>query len=394
VDEAQPGSRVAANLVGLERRSIRRGDALVTDSWISSRRFAARVRPARDLDHRLSERGAYELFVGSAQTLCRLKLLEEAREIAPGATALAEVFCDRGLPIVPGDRFVIRDVGRWETVAGGSVVDQSPPHLRRGDLEVLARLYAREGMRGAVLAEHVLVERRALPRHELAELTGASDEELQDAIARTGEWVTSDYVISKEHARTLPSKTADALKEFHESNPLAAGMPVEDLSRVLEVDRAVVGELIGPWQKGGVIVRDGNVVRLPDRGTQLTPEQRSEADRALAALRRGGPSPPGLRELGVPRSLAKALERSGEIVLVTPDIAYPADVWSGIRDHVVELISTKGPATVAQVRESVSTSRKYAVPLLEHLDATGITRRNGDVRELGPRGKELSARLE
>jgi selenocysteine-specific elongation factor len=87
--------------------------------------------------------------------------------------------------------------------------------------------------------------------------------------------------------------------------------------------------------------------------------------------------------------LAKALERSGRLVVINADLAYPADVWNDIQHRVVELISTRGPATVSQVREVVGTSRKYAVPVLERLDATGVTRRRGDVRELGPRGREL-----
>jgi selenocysteine-specific elongation factor len=96
-------------------------------------------------------------------------------------------------------------------------------------------------------------------------------------------------------------------------------------------------------------------------------------------------SPPSLSELGVPVSLAKALERAGELVLVTTDIAYPADTWRDITNRIVDVLSSNGSATVSQLREAIGTSRKFAVPLLEHMDASGITRRKGDVRELGPK---------
>jgi selenocysteine-specific elongation factor len=387
VDEAVPGSRVAANLAGLDRRSVRRGDALVTGEWISSGRFAARLRAARGLSYRLEERGAYELFVGSAQTLCRLKFLEGGSELPAGGSILVEVFADRALPIVPGDRFVIRDVGRWETVAGGIVIDQAPSRLRRRDETAIDRIKAREDLGGGELVARLVTERGVIAYRDLAALTGAGPDELTNGIDDAGERVASGYVISSERARMLQPAALHALESFHAEHPLAPGMPVDDLCSVLGIDRATFGEISGSW----AVVREGNAVRLAGRGAGLTSEQREAADRALGTLRTAHASPPSLRELGLPPDVARAMERTGELVFLTPDIAYPADVWSDLQRRVVDLIASHGPVTVSQVREAVGTSRKYAVPLLERLDASGVTRRSGDVRELGPRGRELSA---
>jgi selenocysteine-specific elongation factor len=169
-------------------------------------------------------------------------------------------------------------------------------------------------------------------------------------------------------------------------------MPHDELRRVLGIEAALLGDLIGRWQRDGAVVREGGVVRLPSHGAAvLSPDERWVADRALNDLRAGGGTPPELRQVGVSVELGKALERLGELVFTSRDIAYPADVWRDIERRVVDLIARGGPATVAQVRDAVGTTRKYAVPLLERLDATGVTRRKGDVRELGPRGTELAA---
>src|SRR5206468_2756721 len=119
-----PGSRVAANLVGLERTEVARGDAVVRPgTWRTSDTFAARVRASRSLTHPIAERGAYELYVGSAEVLCRLKFLEElpagATGLEAGGSMLVQLFSMRPLALDPGDRFIVRDVGRWVTVAGG-----------------------------------------------------------------------------------------------------------------------------------------------------------------------------------------------------------------------------------------------------------------------------------
>jgi selenocysteine-specific elongation factor len=133
-------------------------------------------------------------------------------------------------------------------------------------------------------------------------------------------------------------------------------------------------------------------VRLPSHGAAIADEQRGAADEFLDRLRAGGTSPTPLTELGAPVALVKALERAGELVVVAPAIAYASDVYDAIVALVVRTIGEGGAATVSQLREALGTTRKYAVPLLEKLDATGITRRNGDVRELGPRGRELATR--
>jgi selenocysteine-specific elongation factor len=166
-------------------------------------------------------------------------------------------------------------------------------------------------------------------------------------------------------------------------------MAVGALAEALGIQRDVANGLVSHWQDSGVVVRHGSVLSLPERGSRLTPEQRRAADRALEELRRGGASPPGLKEVGLPLPVAKALERAGELVLVTPEIAYPRDVWDELQGRIAGLIAANGPATVSRIREAIGTSRRYAVPLLEKLDAGGITRRRGDLRELGPRGREL-----
>jgi selenocysteine-specific elongation factor len=148
-------------------------------------------------------------------------------------------------------------------------------------------------------------------------------------------------------------------------------MPIASLRTELGIPADLLDDLIASWS----IVRDKTTVRLPEHGVALSAEQRKLADEALATLKAGGVSPP---ELQLDRALVQALERSGEIVLATPSIAVHADVW---RD-IVERVRGLGTFTVAEFRDAVGTSRKYAVPFLEKLDATGVTRRKGDVREV------------
>ncbi len=400
VDEAFPGSRVAANLVGLERTEVRRGDAITyAGQWILNDTFAARLRTAWDLQHHLTERGAYELHVGSAETTCAVKFLEEPPEVVvpvtvdgglaagvrPDSSLLVQIFARRAIPLEFGDRFIVRDVGRRATVAGGVVLDPVPGTIRRNDAEALHRLRAREGLTRGELAARIVTERGAVRSDTLGVLAGIDIEDIGSAGLAVG-----PYLLDPEHADALRVRALELLAGHHDAHPLAPGMPTDDLRRALALEPDLFGPLVATWQERRELVREEAVVRLPQRAPSLPQEQRAAADRALDALRAAGASAPSLRELGISIELAKALERMGEVVLVSSDLAYPADMWADMQRRIIDLISTGGPVTVSRVREAIGTSRKYAVPLLEHMDATGITRRSGDVRDLGPRGRELA----
>jgi selenocysteine-specific elongation factor len=107
----------------------------------------------------------------------------------------------------------------------------------------------------------------------------------------------------------------------------------------------------------------------------------------MAVLLGAKAAPPVLAELArrFDAALIRGLVRTGQLVQVSQDLVFPAETMAGIRDLVKQRIAADGPFTVAEFRDLVGASRKYAVPLLEYLDQTGFTRRQGDVRVLGPK---------
>lgn len=374
VGTAVPGSRVAANLAGVDAGEIRRGHVLVTDRWLPTRAVAALLRRPRGSIDAIAERGAYELHVATAQTTVRLKLLD-----AGAQDAVALVYADTELAVVPGDRFVIRDLGRWQTVAGGIVVDIDPPHITRADTAAIARVRERAGRTGAELAAVLLADRGVVRRDELGPLVGAHDAAPPDAVD------TPSFLLDAGHASALRDRALTIAAERAAADPLAPGLAPAELFSALGVGDELGTELVQRWVGEGALDRSGPHLRLPGTGDALPPAQRRTADEALARLREGGASPPSPDEAGLSRELARALERTGELVFVAPGIAYPADVWRDIADRVVELIRAEGPATVSRIREALGTTRRYAVPLLERLDSESVTRRSGDARELGRR---------
>jgi selenocysteine-specific elongation factor len=124
---ACPVSRVAANLVGAEREELARGDVVgVPGAWRPTTVFEARLRPVRGLAHAITSRGAYKVYAGAAEADARLRLYG-ASKLEAGGEAFARIGSSRPLVLDVGDRFVLREAGRRETVGGGVVLDVAPP---------------------------------------------------------------------------------------------------------------------------------------------------------------------------------------------------------------------------------------------------------------------------
>jgi selenocysteine-specific elongation factor len=161
-------------------------------------------------------------------------------------------------------------------------------------------------------------------------------------------------------------------------------MPREAVRSALGLGPRSFDEVVEELAKRGDIVADATALRTPEFVPALGGKQTEEL---MAVLREARAAPPLVSELGrrFDAALIRGLVRTGQLVQVSPELVFPAETIAGIRGVVTRRIATSGPFTVAEFRDLVGASRKYAVPLLEYFDQTGFTRRQGDLRVLGPR---------
>ncbi|MBW3591187.1 MAG: SelB C-terminal domain-containing protein, partial [Actinobacteria bacterium] len=169
-----------------------------------------------------------------------------------------------------------------------------------------------------------------------------------------------------------------------QSHPLDTGLPLTTLRAALDTDKAFLSEMVGELTRRNLVVADANAVRTPEFVPRVhTPEKQGMMDVLTAA----GASPPTIRELGQTHGadLVRAVVRAGELVQVSDDHAYPAEWVEHVKQLIAEHIAEHGAFTVAEFRDMVGTTRKYAVPFLEFLDRSGFTVRDGNLRKLGPK---------
>lgn len=338
VEQIGPGNRVALNLAGIEHHDIARGDAVVHPGrWWWTERVDALLRVLATLDHEVGRRGAYLAYVGSGEVPVRLRVLG-ADAIAPGHDGFVRLHLARRLPLLPGDRFVLRESGRDETVGGGEVLDVAPVRpasKARPDRSV----------------ERVVAERGWVDVDELELLTG------QRLPATVGHWVAS--------AAAVEQMAAELRERLAAAGPLGL-----DTASLGERERALLDTLDG-------IVVDGGLARPAAAPDPLTDHP------VLAQLAAAGCRPPDV--LDVDRAELRQLVRRGLLVERDGVVFHPTAVEAAATAAAQLLAVDPAGFTVAQLRDALGVTRKHALPLAAELDARGITRRRGDLRIAGPR---------
>ena len=376
-DAAHPVSRVALNLSGLERAQLARGDALVVPGqWHPTTQMDVQLRVVRALDHALTSGSAFKAYIGSAEVDARIAFYD-TRDVPAGGDAFARLSLRE--PVVAGslDRIIVRDVARGTTVAGGTILDAHPPMLRgSARMRRPEQLRARASASPEEIAGLCVLERGVVPRADLIWMAGTDTAPSGTVSLRTIEVAPKTY-------DELTGGIERALAAHHEKHPLVRGMPASDVRDAIGLaNTRLFTELVESMTDR--IVADGPVLRLATHTVMLSLEEEAARDVLLEQLHDSGFSPPSLTSLSDQHgeALVRALMDSGALVKIGDNFVLSATQLELAKQLIAEGTAREGPLTAARIKELLGTSRKFAIPLLEYLDAAGFTRRRGDLREL------------
>jgi selenocysteine-specific elongation factor len=378
VESASPGSRVAANLAGVEKDQLARGDVLARPKTLgATRRIDATVRVLGSAPQSLAHGVELLLHTGTSEVGCRVIVLEGDR-IAPGEQGWVQLYLERPIAAAAQDRFILRIPSPSATIAGGRFVDVSPHKHSRHDRAIGESLERRAA--GDVLQEELRKYSRGVTVAALLKATLAPEADVAILNARRiGAWLFDVGAW-----QSISDRAAKELEAFHGLHPLREGMAREELRSKLGVPPGSFPSVVqGLVEDGRVAERDGSLA-LPRHRVELHAD--GAAAPLLELLRRQPLAPPSLseatRQAGASAEVVRALAQRGEIVRVGDDVAFTKDGYETAVAMVREIISDSGSITVAQLRDRMGASRRPVLALLEHLDSERVTRRVGDTRVL------------
>ncbi|MFL3011437.1 MAG: selenocysteine-specific translation elongation factor [Acidimicrobiales bacterium] len=333
-----PGSRCALNIAGISHGEISRGNVLIrSGEWHLTKMLDASLQVLEEIDHHVSRRGAFIAYFGSGEYPVKLRVLGP-NSISPGEKESIRLFLPEPLPLLPGDRFILRESGRDETVGGGEVLDVDPQ-------EKASKAKPDRSI------ERIVKERGWIDIEELKLLTGESIEPDID------NWVVDPVILQM---------TIETVKEAVES----AGPSGIELSSLNEHQRATISLL------KDMTVDNGRLKLSINKNQTSNHPFVEKLQNSLFAP----PDP-----VGIDRSELRELVHKG-IVIEEGGIFFSANAIEAASLLAAELLSIKPDGfTVSEFREAAGNTRKHAMPLLNHLDGHGITRRRDSVRIAGPR---------
>jgi selenocysteine-specific elongation factor len=357
-DEVQAVARVAVNLRGVERDDVARGDALLTPGrWRETSAVDVRLSvDPRSLPVELV------LHIGSTGVATRLR---------PLGGQTARLTLHRPLPLRPGDRALLRDPGAQAVAAGVLLLDTDPPALRRRGAAT-ARGDALSLADGTVDLRAELARRGAARRSDL-EALGAVLDDLSTVR------VEGDWLIDPRRWQSWTEQLPPLVDAHATAAPLEAGLPAEVARQSLGLpDLRLLPGLVAA---AGLESAAGRI-RRPGTAADLGPAEQAvgELERRLRESPFAAPEAPELDDLRLgPRELAAA-ERAGRLLRVARDVVLLPD---GPARAMRVLAGLPQPFTLSAARQALGTTRRVAVPLLEHLDGRGWTRRvDGNLREV------------
>ena len=341
------------------------------------------------------------LYHGSSVRLAKIILLDRDA-LNPGESCYAQLRMSEELDAKRGDRFVIRFLSPLETIGGGVILDESPRKHRRGDQSALDGLAVRESGSGDQQLLHTLASKGyTLPTAaELAVSMNADPEELE---AQLQALCSDGRVLSPLPQRYLAGTVFDQLwsdchailEHYHAVNPLHAGMKEAELRQKLlkSTPQPVTDAILSAMTREGKLKHVAWRYALGDFTVHLTKRQNALREKLLHSYRGFGLEVPNLDEVlgkfppaeqAECKRVVESMVTGGELVMLTPQLCLHHEIYAEIAQKSRNYLDEHGELTLADFRDLLSTSRKYALAVLEYYDKHKILRKEGDIRYPGP----------
>lgn len=418
IDVAQPGSRVALNLAGIARTDVQRGNVVMQPGQLRPCLLLdAHVSLLADAPRPLEHNTLVDFYSGSQEISARVRLLD-CHELRPGQSAWAQLRLSRAAVVARRDRFILRIPSPASTIGGGEVIDIAPRYHRRFQQPVLQNLQrlalgspeelvlAALDRRPAAKMDASIKAPQGLSGYELADIAHqcnlATDVTLQalesllltGRVRKVGTFWFVQYIWE-----ALAEEAVRLVQEQHRVYPLRSGFSKEEWRTRLHLSPRIAVEVfttlhtegrlepVTESEAGGQPASSvAGLIRLPGFTSHFTSAQHQQVERLLLLFRENPYAAPTHVEaeqmVGV--EVLNALVEQGRLVKMGDGILFLQEAYREARAQLHTYLQEHGKMTVAEARDVLGATRKYVLPLLEHMDALRITQRRGDERVPGP----------
>lgn len=389
IQTAYAGQRVGLNLQGVDKDSLKRGDTVVLSESVAPNRTIDVKIELLNNAHPLKSKSLVHLHISTSETVARV-ILYDRDSLEPGEPCYCQLRLSEPVVALSGDRFVIRRISPVITIGGGVVLDPSPVRRRRKDgiedLRVMDTGTLQEKIEMKIKKSGLYgIDQRSISGWIKAE-TPLIEDSIKQMKAGQKVLEFEHRLLHLDAYTVISNGIREALDGFHRKNPLSPGMPKEELRAQTKVSPDIWSALLK--SVAGIIV-DKDLVRLKDF-TAASSGASKNSERILELLEKSGFQPPLKEELAEALSMQqkevndilKLMNKEGKLVRISDTMYVTSTVYAKMLSLLKDFYRKQQTMTVAEFRDVLGTSRKYALPFLEYMDTNKITLRVGDARKL------------
>lgn len=394
-ETAVPGSRTAVNISGVDVEQVRRGDVLTkAGQYRPTRRIDAQFKALKDIQKPLTHNDEVKFFVGASETIATLRLLG-TEEIKAGEEGWIQLELRDPIVALRGDRYILRRPSPSETLGGGAVVDHQPKgRHKRFDANVLKSLEAlAQGSPADILFEAALALQVASKKEIIAKsrLEASIAEDAWKESAMDGKIILLEetskpdvLAVALPHWTVLQTGITKTVEEYHKQFPLRRGIPREELKSKLKLNPKVFNAVLAFLTAQSTLIDQRRAVSRPGHEIRFDGENQAKVQTLRRRFEANPYATPSVKECQVEagEEIVNALIELGELMPVSQDVIFRKMDYDEMVSQIRTIIQQNGQVTLAEVRDMLNTTRKYVQALLEHLDAIGVTMRDGDARKL------------
>ncbi len=402
VTTVERGERAAINLAGIHPDQIHKGMELASKDYLTPQiLLTVDITASPNSRFPLKNHMPVRLHLGTANYLATLKLLEQD-ELLPGEQGIGQIITETPVVCSWNQPFVLRMESPAVTIAGGRILDPAAQRIAFQDQQQLEFVKSLMSGNDELARIEAAIGVRAFENPtstDLTRMTGVDNPKphiqkliQQESVLEVELSSSSSQLV---HVRTLESARKHVervLNKLHDENPLSINfdlLAVRERLRFLAVD-AVLTRVFSILQKQGLVQVSRGRIGLKERGPKLTKNETRLLEQLQNKLLETGLNAPLVKELeqqadkqaGAVLQLLKIAESGGLITRISEQLYLATETLRNVQQQLTSFMSAKEGKTMADIRDALGTTRKYAVPLCEYLDRTGFTIRNGDLRFL------------
>ncbi|MCB9893321.1 MAG: selenocysteine-specific translation elongation factor [Planctomycetes bacterium] len=400
IEEARAGHSSAFNLTGVDHTKVERGYTLCAPGVFEpSRYFSLDLCLLKSAARPMKHRAEVKFHVGTSEVVGHIQFLDRTL-LNPGECCICEVMLEDPVVAGIGDHFILRQPSPAVTLGGGRVVRREAGKLARKDEALLESLtaWAASADDPAKRVEQAALDAgpggitrdRLIPATELA----------RDAIAEIAQKLIEAGVLSEfgpgkalVHKDAWPraqKRLVEILQKHHETHPAQLGMKIPSVQQQLGVDARTFAPILEKGLETGVIDQRGALLGLPGQGGKLSDDDKKVVERVAIQLEQAELNPPTLKELAKaaganPQATQNAVDYlvgSGRADVLGGGVLFSTKALAWVKEAAAQFLQAKGEAAAKDFKEIIPTSRKFLIPLLEWLDAQGVTKNVNGIRTL------------